>query len=89
MSLKLRKNVNISCGLCKSLFCTNNDVHLGIVYLPPDKSKYFNESDLSDLHDKISSICSNHPNVLIAGDWNARTAELRVYFEQDNFLLSE
>ena len=48
-------------GLCKPFFCSNNDVHLGIFYLPSDNSKYFNESGLSDLHDKIASICSNHP----------------------------
>ena len=41
----------------KTLFSTDIDVFIGIVYVPPDGSKYFDESQLQVLEDEISDFC--------------------------------
>ena len=47
---------------------------------------FFNDDELSEMESEITSFCSSHKYVLLSGDFNARTAELRDFTECDNFL---
>ena len=48
------------------------NVLLGIVYVPPIDSRYFNPKSFSDLQEKIIQEREENKNVLIMGDLNAR-----------------
>lgn len=62
------------------------DVLLGITYVPPNQSKYLNEDEFMTLEMEVTSMCSQYSYVILTGDINARTAELRDFTEMDSFL---
>ena len=64
----------------------NEDVLLGIMYVPPNQSKYLNEDEFMTLEMEVTSMCSQYSYVILTGDINARTAELRDFTEMDSFL---
>ena len=72
--------------LSKELFKLDENIILGTVYIPPECSNFFNDDELSQMESEITSFCSSHKYVLLSGDFNARTAEMRDYKECDNFL---
>lgn len=59
---------------------------IGVLYVPPDKSGFFNEDDFISLDHEISRMCSNHKFTVLIGDVNARTATLPDFVTVDNFL---
>ena len=59
---------------------------LGISYVPPTQSKYYNAEEILSLEREITSVCSNNKYVHITGDINARTAKLIDYIRADDFL---
>ena len=59
---------------------------LGAIYIPPESSNFFNEDEFSLLDDEITSFCSSHKNVILSGDFNARTSSMKDYTECDTFL---
>lgn len=64
----------------------NEDVLLGIMYVPPNQSKYLNEDEFMTLEMEVTSMCSQYSYVILTGDINARTAELRDFTKMDSFL---
>lgn len=70
----------------KCLMQTDENIMLGVSYVPPAQSKYFNDEEILNLESEITSFCSNNKYVLITGDLNARTARLKDYMRADNFL---
>ncbi|MEW8548531.1 MAG: reverse transcriptase family protein [Candidatus Thiodiazotropha sp.] len=70
----------------KKLTNLDEDIILGVIYVPPTQSKYFSEEEILNLESEIISFCSNNRYVIITGDINARTAKLNDYVIADNFL---
>lgn len=58
----------------KVLTNTDENVFLGLIYVPPTQLKYFNDEELLNLEREITSLCSKHKYLFIIGDVNARTA---------------
>ena len=72
--------------LSKHLFKLDENVILGAVYIPPEGSNFYNEDEFSQLENEITSYCNSHKYVLLSGDQNARTSEIKDYTECDMFL---
>ncbi|MEW8547774.1 MAG: reverse transcriptase family protein, partial [Candidatus Thiodiazotropha sp.] len=72
--------------LDKTLLGSDENLMLGICYVPPTQSKYYNAEEILNLEREITSACSNNKYVFITGDINARTAKLRDYIRADDFL---
>lgn len=69
----------------KHLIDTDENVILGIVYVPPTQSRFYNDDELSKLENEIMSVCSTNKYVIISGDLNARTSKLPEYVELDQY----
>ena len=74
--LKLNKNC---------LNCTE-DIIFGIVYVPPNQSKYFSEDEFDLLKSEITQMCKNYDCIYLCGDINAQTGKLPDYTTDDWFL---
>ena len=70
----------------KSFLNTAQDVIIGVCYIPPQSSRFFNNDDLSTLEEEIMSVCTNYDLVYLMGDLNAQTAELSDYTVYDDTL---
>ena len=53
------------------------DLLIGVCYVPPQSSRYYNEDDMLQLEEEIMSFCSTYEYVYITGDFNAQTARIR------------
>ncbi|MEW8560930.1 MAG: hypothetical protein AB2541_02460, partial [Candidatus Thiodiazotropha sp.] len=69
----------------KKLTQTDENLVLGIIYVPPSQSRFFNDDELLNLENEISSVCRSNKYVIITGDINARTAKLSDYVKLDDF----
>ena len=72
--------------LDRTLINSDANLMLGISYVPPTQSKYYNAEEILSLEREITSVCSNNKYVLITGDINARTAKLSDYIRAYDFL---
>ena len=70
----------------KSLANLDENIFCGAVYLPSENSNFYNDEELMLLESEITSFCSTHKYVIITRDFNARTAEMKDYTENDDFL---
>ena len=70
---------------CKlsNIICKNEDVVLGIVYVPPEYTSYSSADAISEIESEYFKISDNYSKVLLIGDFNARTAE-----DKDNLALT-
>ena len=64
----------------------DEDIILGVIFVPPTQLKYFSDEDTLNLENEISSVCSNNRYVIITGDINAWTIKLKDYVIADIFL---
>ena len=67
------------------LLNADENVILGVSYIPPIQSKYYNDEEILNLERDITSVCGKNKYVLITGDLNARTAKLKDHTRVDNF----
>ena len=65
------------------------DIYIGIVYIPPDKSKYYDEMQMRMLEEEIARFCSENERVILAGDYNARTSMIRDYISPDKLTMPD
>ena len=72
----------------KRLTDSDENMYLGIVYVPPSQSRFYNDDKLSKLENEIMSMCSSNKYVIISGDVNARTGKLTDYVKLDHFFLT-
>ena len=70
----------------KSMFNIDNDLILGILYIPPAQSCFLNEDELFCLETGITSMCAKSPFICFTGDMNARTADMCDFIISDNFI---
>lgn len=69
-----------------SLFSTNEDLILGILYVPPTQSRFLNEDEYFNLETEITSMCAQSSYICLTGDMNARTASLCDFITADSFI---
>lgn len=62
------------------------DIILGVCYVPPQCSKYYNDDDFSQMEQEIMSYCSDFEYVFITGDINAQTASMHDFTSRDESL---
>jgi len=60
--------------ISKILVGTDEDVYFGIVYIPPENSKYCNNNDLNMFYAELELYNNNNKHVAMMGDFNARTS---------------
>lgn len=72
--------------LDKELVQMDEKIIFGTVYIPPERSNFFNDDEMALLESEITSFCSSNKYVFITGDFNSRTSELRDFTENDEFL---
>jgi exonuclease III len=70
------------CKISKELFKSDNDLYLGGLYLPPEHSRYFEPELFDKLQEDIITF-SGKGDVIIIGDFNARTGKLNDFIETD------
>ena len=76
--------------LNKSFFCNfDNDIVLGVMYIPPNQSKFFNDDEYFKFENEISSKCSEFTYCMLFGDVNAHTSCLTDYVMLDDFLTNQ
>ncbi|MEW8547740.1 MAG: reverse transcriptase domain-containing protein, partial [Candidatus Thiodiazotropha sp.] len=66
--------------------CFNEDIHCGVVYIPPVSSKYAHDEPFTELEREILRYCSDSKHILLMGDFNARTGIKNDYVQADRFL---
>ena len=69
----------------KSLMNLNENLILGTVYLPFENSRFFDNDQLDDFKSEITNMCNQHKYVMLAGDTNARTGNLKDFVDPDTF----
>ena len=73
----------------KSIFNTDKDVLLSFVYLPPQRSQFYNSTEFSGImlfEDVFVGLPIFDKYLLIMGDFNGRIGELKDTFETDKFV---
>ena len=63
--------------ISKILTQTEENVILGVVYIPPENSNYYNEDEFLILENEILSFSSENKFVPLSGDFNAKTGQLK------------
>ena len=56
----------------KCLLNADENVIMGVSYIPPIQSKYYNDEEILNLEREITSVCGKNKYVLITGDLNAK-----------------
>ncbi|CAB4042175.1 Hypothetical predicted protein [Paramuricea clavata] len=64
--------------ISKELLNSNNDLYLCGVYIPPENSVYF-ENEIFDILEDETSAFAAKGDVMLIGDFNARTGKLKDY----------
>ena len=59
------------------------DLLLGVLYIPPSQSRFLNEDEYLCLENEITLMCSKSSYVCLTGDMNARTAQLCDFITAD------
>lgn len=73
--------------LDKFFFSLERDLYICAAYIPPEKSKYLKRRSDSDILSHITediAIFSREGHIMLMGDLNARTAEMKEYISEDS-----
>jgi hypothetical protein len=68
-------NSSSSAVLSSNLMKLNSDLLLGIVYIPPEYSRYSSPDAFSQIENEYLEFTEKIKNICLIGDCNARTAE--------------
>lgn len=76
------------CKISKEMLSTNIDLFVCGVYIPPEKSSYFDNEIFDELENDLASF-SSKGNTMVLGDFNARTSKLEDFISKDgnNFII--
>lgn len=72
--------------ISKVLLRADSDLVIGITYVPPMHSRFFNNDEFEFFETEISQKCTEFENVILTGDFNAQTSNLPDYTEWDSSL---
>ena len=70
--------------ISKSFSHTDEDVFLGIVYLPPAESRFNNPDELDLLEIEITNMSVLHKYIFLMCDFNARTQTKKEYLDTED-----
>ena len=70
----------------KTLFEIDEDMFLGILYIPPAQSRFLNDDEYFILESEITSMCAQSSYICLTGDMNARKSTLCDYITADSFI---
>ena len=56
---------------------TDEEVLIGVVYIPPEFTSYSSQEAFNDIDFNIRNLSRSYKYISLAGDSNARTAELK------------
>lgn len=73
-------------SISHELLSSDQDLHCGVVYIPPIGSKYANEDPYAEIQAEMLQLCANDPHILLMGDFNSRTGEKEDLLKIDEFL---
>ena len=62
------------CQLSKSFLNSDEDLMLGVVYIPPENTKYFKQNIVDLMYADLESFVGSQSNVLLMDEFRARTA---------------
>ena len=72
--------------LSKKDFSLDDDIILGIIYQPPENSRFYTDNENEIFEVEITATCIRHKYVYLLGDLNARTSDVDDFIEADPFL---
>jgi len=58
----------------KQLFKTDKHVYFGVVYIPPEYTRYSSENAFDELEQEFLSFSTNSNYICLIGDFNSRTS---------------
>ncbi|MES9884249.1 MAG: reverse transcriptase family protein [Sedimenticola sp.] len=64
-----------------------NDIIAGFIYQPPESSRFFTADEAETLDIEITSMCIDHSNVYLFGDFNSHISDTNEFINIDNFLM--
>ena len=72
--------------LSKKVVNLNSDILFGIVYIPPENTRYSSADCFTDIEQELMNFSKTSEHVCLLGDFNSRTGKLKDYVYLDNFL---
>ena len=63
----------------KSYSNTEQGIMIGVIYVPPQSSRYYNADNFVALEEETTSVCSKYDYVYLTDDFNAQTANMKDY----------
>lgn len=63
-----------------------DNILFGIVYIPPENSKYSSPDCFLEIEQELLTVSKNCNNICLVGDYNARTGNLCDFITTDDFL---
>ena len=82
VSIEKKSKNYIWCEVSKDLFNNNRDLFLCGAYIPPEKSKYFDQEMFEKLENDIIKFLAKG-NAILLGDFNGRTSTLEDFVSKD------
>ena len=76
-------------SISRLLTNTDEDIHCGVVYIPPARSRYSSPDPYLEIQNEIDQHCGNCDNIIIFGDFNSRTGKRPDFVIVDQFISDE
>lgn len=73
-------------SISHKITCTNEDLHCGLIYIPPNRSRYSCEDPYLEIQTELNELTANSRYFILFGDLNSRTSNLKDYVLVDEFL---
>lgn len=73
----------------KKLTKYDTDILCGIIYIPPENTRYSSNDPFNEIQLELDSLRSEFDNVILFGDFNARTGSHNEFVDFDDFVLHE
>ena len=70
----------------KTAFKTNEDLYIGVVYVPPSDSRFNTIDETNIFNVEVANMCINNKFVFLMGDFNARVCNKDDFVDADDFL---
>lgn len=75
--------------LSKLLTHYESDILCGIIYIPPESTRYSSHDPFTEIQNELDELKDNYGHFILFGDFNARTGIQNEFVEADAFLLDE
>ena len=75
--------------LSKKLTGTSSDILGGVIYIPPEQTIYSVEDPFSEIENELNQFKDKYCNIVLLGDFNARTENRKDFIQIDSFVDKE